>query len=77
MLRHLIKKQGREIQWFAEIIGVTAPQMSNIVNGRKEVDAIPASRIAGALGVPLLFVFDASSESEKESVEAMPDMEAA
>lgn len=77
MLRQLMKKQGREIQWFAEIIGVSPSQMSYIVNGRKEIEAIPASRVAGALGVPLLFVFDASTDAETELIESMPSMEAA
>lgn len=58
MLRHVMKIQGREIQWFSEILGVSPSQMSLIVNGKKEIDPIPASRIAGALGVPLLFVFE-------------------
>lgn len=61
MLRHLMKKQGREIQWFTDITGTSAARMSRIVNGKQAVDPITASVIAGALGVPLLFVFDASS----------------
>lgn len=58
----MMKKQGREIQWFTDITGTSAARMSRIVNGKQSVDPIAASVIAGSLGVPLLFVFEASPE---------------
>lgn len=68
MLRHVMKKQGREIQWFTDITGTSAARMSRIVNGKQSVDPISASVIAGSLGVPLLFVFEASDSDDLSSL---------
>ena len=67
-LRHMMKIQGREIQWFTEITGMSVSMISRVVNGKRDVDAIAASKIAGALGVPLLFVFDASNDERNASI---------
>lgn len=53
-----IKRQGRQMQTLAELIDVSPGQFSKIVNGTRSIDPISASRIAAALGWPLLFIFE-------------------
>ena len=68
-LRELMKKQGREANWFADLLGVSKSHISNITNGKRDIDPIRASMIAGALGVPLLFVFEDTDVSILDTVE--------
>lgn len=65
MLRTMMKKQGREHQWFADLLGLSKSHVSLVVSGKREIDPIRASMIAGALGVPLLFVFESTDGDVK------------
>lgn len=61
-----IKRQGRQMQTLADLIGVSPGQFSKIVNGTRTTDPITASKIAAALGWPLLFLFELPNGSKSK-----------
>lgn len=63
-----IKRQGRQMQTLAELVELTPAQFSHVVNGRRELDWVRASKIAAALGWPLFFLFELPVGSKDDPV---------
>lgn len=57
-LRTTLRSQGRMQRWLAHRIGFTESHVSNIISGRRTIDAERASRIATELNVPLDQLFE-------------------
>ena len=57
-IKDILKEKGLTAVWLASQIGITQPNMSNIVSGKSKPYLDTLERIAAALNVPVTELFD-------------------
>ena len=57
-IKEVLKEKGLTSVWLASQIGITQPNMSNIVSGKSKPSLETLERISIALGVPVTELFD-------------------
>lgn len=63
-IKDVLKEKGKTATFLADSVGITRPNMSNIVNG-KTMPSIPTlEKIANALEVPITELFSIQSQAE-------------
>jgi transcriptional regulator with XRE-family HTH domain len=67
-LADVIEAQGRKRNWLAERVGVSEALLYKIVLGTKTADRALGERIADALGVPFLVLFEIRERNEIDSL---------
>ena len=58
-IKEILKSKNNTAVWLASEIGMTQPNMSNVVNGKVMPSVETLGRIANALQVPITALFDA------------------
>ena len=56
-IKEVLKEKGVTSVWLSSQIGITQPNMSNIVSGKSKPSLDTLERIASALGVPVTDLF--------------------
>ena len=57
-IKEVLKEKGLTGVWLASQVGITRPNMSNIVSGKSKPSLDTLERIASALNVPITDLFD-------------------
>jgi transcriptional regulator with XRE-family HTH domain len=57
-IKEVLKEKGETAVWLAGEIGITQPNMSNIVSGKSKPSLDTLERIASALNVPISALFE-------------------
>ena len=65
-LRQLLDERGIKHSWVARQAGISAPQLSGVLNGRRTIAADKAAFICELLGVPFSLAFD-SADATKDA----------
>ena len=63
-IKELLKAKGLTSVWLASQIGITQPNMSNIVSGKSKPSLDTLERIANALDVPITELFEQPATDE-------------
>ncbi len=61
-IKDILKERKMSAVKLAETVGITQPNMSNIVNGKSMPSLETLEKIANALGVPVSELFEAPKE---------------
>lgn len=64
-LKTTLRNQGRMAAWVAERIGMSRPQMSHVLAGRRTLTAKEAERVAELIGVPFFLLFECAPDASK------------
>lgn len=62
LLSDELDAQGRSIQWLADAVGLSRPQVSRVLSGQKPVTLTEIEKMCEALGLSMLDVIRRSSE---------------
>jgi len=57
-IKQILKDKGLTSIWLASQINITQPNMSNIVSGKAKPSLDTLERIASALNVPIVYLFE-------------------
>ena len=57
-IKEVIKEKGKTAVWLAGEIGITQPNMSNIVSGKSNPSLETLENVANALNVPVAELFE-------------------
>ena len=57
-IKEVLKEKGLTGVWLASQVGITRPNMSNMVSGKSKPSLDTLERIASALNVPVTELFD-------------------
>ncbi|MDH6343336.1 transcriptional regulator with XRE-family HTH domain [Parabacteroides sp. PFB2-12] len=61
-IKEILKKKGATAVWLAGEIGITQPNMSNIVSGKSKPSLDTLENIATALNVPIAELFEQTAQ---------------
>jgi transcriptional regulator with XRE-family HTH domain len=72
-IRELLRNNRESISAFANRVGITQANMSNIVNGKSSPTLDTLKKIADALGVPISDLFDRPESEHSDGLFTCPN----
>lgn len=62
LIRAELERQGQTIQWLADAVGLSRPQVSKVLSGQKPVTLTEIETMCAALGLDMLEVIRRSQQ---------------